>query len=125
MNEMATRGVVRPTVFTYNTLLNACVVRKDREGVDEILGLMEREGVVASLVTYTILIEWYASSERIGEAEKVYEEMCERNVEMDVYVYTSMISWNCRAGNVRRASALFDEMICRGIVPNTHFWGID
>ncbi|KRG90304.1 hypothetical protein GLYMA_20G081700v4, partial [Glycine max] len=114
MNEMAARGVV-PTVFTYNTLLNACVVRKDREGVDEILGLMEREGVVASLVTYTILIEWYASSERIGEAEKVYEEMCERNVEMDVYVYTSMISWNCRAGNVRRASALFDEMICRGI----------
>ncbi|KAL2950624.1 hypothetical protein AAZX31_19G000100 [Glycine max] len=123
MNEMATRGVVRPTVFTYNTLLNACVVRKDREGVDEILGLMEREGVVASLVTYTILIEWYASSGRIGEAEKVYEEMCERNVEMDVYVYTSMISWNCRAGNVRRASALFDEMICRGIVPNTHTFG--
>ncbi|TKY53653.1 Pentatricopeptide repeat-containing protein [Spatholobus suberectus] len=123
MDEMAGRGVVRPNVFTYNTLLNACVVRKDRKGVDEVLGLMEKEGVVASLVTYSVLIEWYASCGRIGEAEKVFEEMRERNVEMDVYIYTSMISWNCRAGNVRRASALFDEMIWRGIVPNAHTFG--
>ncbi|XP_022640469.1 pentatricopeptide repeat-containing protein At2g32630-like [Vigna radiata var. radiata] len=123
MKEMAERGIVRPTVFTYNTLLNACVVRKDRKGVEEILGLMESEGVLACLTTYTILIEWYASSGRIGEAEKVFEEMRERNMQMDVYVYTSMISWNCRAGNVRRALALFDEMIWKGIVPNTHTYG--
>ncbi|CAJ1932534.1 unnamed protein product [Sphenostylis stenocarpa] len=85
MEEMAEKGIVRPTVFTYNTLLNACVVRKDRRGVDEILGLMESEGVQPCLTTYTILIEGYGNSGRIGEAEKVFEEMGERNVEMDVY----------------------------------------
>ncbi|KAK8468114.1 hypothetical protein PHAVU_007G232500 [Phaseolus vulgaris] len=123
MREMAERGIVRSTVFTYNTLLNACVVRRDRRGVDEILGLMEREGILPCLTTYTILMEWYASSGRIGEAEKVFEEMRERNMQMDVYVYTSMISWNCRAGNVKSAMALFDEMIGKGIGPNTHTFG--
>nr|KYP73580.1 Pentatricopeptide repeat-containing protein At2g32630 family [Cajanus cajan] len=123
IHEMAARGVVTPNVFTYNTLLNACVARKDRNGVGEVLALMEREGVVLSLASYTILIQWHAGCGRIREAEKLFDEMRERNVEMDVYVYTSMISWNCREGNVRRALALFDEMISRGVAPNARTFG--
>ncbi|CAI8596785.1 unnamed protein product [Vicia faba] len=37
MDEMVTKSIVKPTVFTYNTLLNAYVGRKDRSGVGEIL----------------------------------------------------------------------------------------
>lgn len=123
MDEMAGKGVVKPTVFTYNTLLNAYVARKDQRGVDEIRRLMEKEQIVPSLATYSILIQWYASLGDIGKAEKIFEEMHERNIEMDVYVYTSMISWNCRLGNIKRASALFDEMTQRDIVPNAHTYG--
>ncbi|MCI45931.1 pentatricopeptide repeat-containing protein, partial [Trifolium medium] len=43
MDELAGKGMVKPTVFTYNTLLNAYVGRKDQKGVDDILRLMEKE----------------------------------------------------------------------------------
>ncbi|CAI8619506.1 unnamed protein product [Vicia faba] len=108
MDEMVTKSIVKPTVFTYNTLLNAYVGRKDRSGVGEILRLMEKEPVVFSVATYSILIQWYSSSGDIGEVEKIFEEMRERKIEIDVYVYSSMISWNCRLGNMKRAFALFD-----------------
>lgn len=110
MDEMVGKGIVKPNVFTYNTLLNAYVGIKDRTGVDEILKLMEKEQVVFSVATYSILIQWYSSSGDIEEAEKIFEEMCEKNIEMDVYVYSSMISWSCRLGNMKQAFALFDEM---------------
>ncbi|KAL5076285.1 hypothetical protein RYX36_015269, partial [Vicia faba] len=67
MDEMVTKSIVKPTVFTYNTLLNAYVGRKDRSGVGEILRLMEKEPVVFSVATYSILIQWYSSSGDIGE----------------------------------------------------------
>ncbi|GAU42867.1 hypothetical protein TSUD_13350 [Trifolium subterraneum] len=123
MDELTSKGMVKPTVFTYNTLLNAYVGRKDEKGFDEILGLMEKERVVYSVATYSILIQWYSSSGNIGEAEKIFEEMRERNMAMDVYVYSSMISWNCRLGNMKRAFALFDEMAQRDIAPNAHTYG--
>ncbi|GAU42870.1 hypothetical protein TSUD_13380 [Trifolium subterraneum] len=123
MDEFVGKGMVKPTVFTYNTLLNAYVRRKDQKGVDEILRLMEKERVVFSVATYSILIEWYSSSSNIEEAEKIFEEMRERNMPMDVYVYSSMISWNCRLGNMKRAFALFDEMTQRDIAPNAHTYG--
>ncbi|KAL5064783.1 hypothetical protein RYX36_026520 [Vicia faba] len=108
MDEMVTKSIVKLTVFTYNTLLNAYVGRKDRSGVGEILRLMEKEPVVFSVATYSILIQWYSSSGDIGEVEKIFEEMRERKIEIDVYVYSSMISWNCRLGKMKRAFALFD-----------------
>ncbi|KAL5067506.1 hypothetical protein RYX36_018393 [Vicia faba] len=37
MDEMVTKSIVKPTVFTYNTLLNAYVGRKDRSGVAAVL----------------------------------------------------------------------------------------
>ncbi|KAL5101080.1 hypothetical protein RYX36_005407 [Vicia faba] len=123
MDEMVTKSIVKPTVFTYNTLLNAYVGRKDRSGVGEILRLMEKEPVVFSVATYSILIQWYSSSGDIGEVEKIFEEMRERKIEIDVYVYSSMISWNCRLGNMKRAFALFDEMAQRNVAPNAHTYG--
>ncbi|KAJ1401692.1 Tetratricopeptide-like helical domain superfamily [Sesbania bispinosa] len=123
MDEVAGKCNIKPTVFTYTTLLNAYVGRKDRNGIDAIVRLMEKEQVVPSLATYSILIQWYASCGDIGEAEKIFEDMQERNIEMDVYVYTLIISWNCRLGNIKRASALFDEMTQRDIVPNAHTYG--
>ncbi|KAL1367365.1 hypothetical protein AAHE18_02G047200 [Arachis hypogaea] len=123
MAEMASKDIVKPTVFTYNTLLNAYVRRKDQRGVDEILRLMEKEQVVHSLATYSILIQWYANLGNIGEVEKIFEEMHERNLEMDSHVYTTMINWYSRLGNIKRASALFDEMTQKGILPNAHTYG--
>ncbi|KAK7277798.1 hypothetical protein RJT34_22815 [Clitoria ternatea] len=123
MDEMASKGVVKPSDFTYNTLLNAYVRRKDQRGVDELLRSMEEVQVVPSLITYSILIQWYASCGNFGKADKVFEEMHERNMEMDARVYSSMMSWNCKLGNVKRAFALFDEMIGRGIAPNAHTYG--
>ncbi|CAI8585918.1 unnamed protein product [Vicia faba] len=123
MDEMVTKSIVKPTVFTYNTLLNAYVGRKDRSGVGEILRLMEKEPVVFSVATYSILIQWYSSSGDIGEVEKIFEEMRERKIEINVYVYSSMISWNCRLGNMKRAFALFDEMAQRNVAPNAHTYG--
>ncbi|PPS11918.1 hypothetical protein GOBAR_AA08739 [Gossypium barbadense] len=107
MNEMASKGV-KANVVTYNTILNAYV-----------LMLMEREEVEYNAATYTVLIEHFGNIGKHDEVEKLFDEMRERKVEMDVHLYTSMIL----RGNIKKAVSLFDELTEKGLVPNARVYG--
>lgn len=54
--------------------------------INEILSLMEKDGLDYNAATYTILIEWYSRSGKIEEAEKLFDEMLKKGIEPDVYL---------------------------------------
>ncbi|KAK6942788.1 Pentatricopeptide repeat [Dillenia turbinata] len=91
--------------------------------VDEILGLMERDGVSHNVATYTLLIEGFYGTGKIEEAERLFKEMCEKGINADVYAYTTVINWNCRLGKLKRAFELFDEMTVKGLTPTIQIYG--
>lgn len=105
IDEFSCKGI-KPEAYTYNTIINAYVKKRDFLAVEKIL---KKEKVAYNAATYTILIGLGKNSGKLVYAEKLFDEMRERGIESDIHVYTCLIYWNCRKGNIKRAFLLFDE----------------
>ncbi|KAL3905093.1 MAG: hypothetical protein SGILL_009818 [Bacillariaceae sp.] len=95
-----------PTVECYTAVLN-CYAGSDKpdsaQRAEVLLRRMEQEvGIEANLVSLTcVLIAWARSSDDANaaskQAEKLFQEICDRNLDPDRYVYSGLITAHGRS----------------------------
>jgi len=77
--------------YTYNTIINAYVKKGDFLAVEKILKVMKKENVPFNAATYTILIGLDFSIGKLVDAEKLFDEMRETGIELDIHVLYNLV----------------------------------
>lgn len=121
------RGGVRPTVYTYNSILKICAsenVPRWKEALS-ILSQCQREpGASPDLITYTTAMKACARGRQAGKAMELFRAVQDMNMELDVYAYTTAMDACSKGRQWRKALSLMDEMKERGIAPNEVTYGV-
>jgi len=80
---------------------------------------MIEEGFEPSVVTYGAIIHAYCLKKNVGEAMKIFEEMCSTSmVRPNIVIYTILIDALCKTNNVEKAVSLMGDMKLRRVRPN-------
>ena len=64
---------------------------------------------VPNCYSYSVLIAVYCEEGRMGEAEKLWEEMRVKEVEADVVSYNTMIGGFCRLEKLRKLRSCIEK----------------
>ncbi len=124
LTRMRRRGV-RPTVFTYNSLLKICAQTARWKEAVSILSQCQREpGVNPDLVTFTSTIRACARARKTDKAMEIFRAVKDLGVKMDVYCYTTAMDACAKGRRWKVALSLLDEMKEKGIVPNEVSYGV-
>ncbi|GJS93235.1 pentatricopeptide repeat-containing protein [Tanacetum coccineum] len=117
-DEMPQKYGFNPDGYSYGILVKGlCEDGKVDVGLGK-LREMEEKGVGVSGVTYTSIIHSLYKAGRVGEAERVWDEMVSKGVVIDVAAYNVRIM-NAVDGEVEGVKAMIDEMIAAGLKPDT------
>lgn len=108
---MKSRGIWADE-YTYAPLLKSCSCLSDLRIGKCVHGEVIRTGLHRLGSIRIGVVELYASSGRMGDAQKVFDEMPERNV----VVWNLMIRGFCDSGDVERGLRLFRQMSERSVV---------
>jgi len=90
LREMAARGLPANKV-TYNELLHARVLAKDRRGMWLLIDEMKKAGVKANAVTCSILLKSLSEHSHASDAEKAMDLVLQTNEQMDEVLFSSVI----------------------------------
>ncbi|KAK4765670.1 hypothetical protein SAY86_026760 [Trapa natans] len=110
------RADVRPTSYTFSSLIKGCGLAKALRFGESVHGGIWKSGFNWHVFVQTALIEFYASFGGVAESRKVWDEI--QDGERDVFSWTTMISAYASAGDMLSARRLFDGMHER----NTATW---
>lgn len=110
----------RPDVFTYNVILRVMM----REEVFFMLAFavyneMLKCNCAPNRYTFAILMDGLYKKGRMGDAQKMFDDMTGRGISPNRVTYTILISGLCKRGNVEDARKLFDEMKATGHSPDS------
>lgn len=124
LTRMRRRGV-KPTVFTYNSLLKICAQTSRWKEAVSILSQCQREpGVNPDLVTFTSTIRACARARKTDKAMEIFRAVKDLGVKMDVYCYTTAMDACAKGRRWKVALSLLDEMKEKGIEPNEVSYGV-
>src|SRR5690606_27023502 len=77
---------------------------------EEIVDMMEKNGIQPNKITYSTLINNFAKNGRTKRAIKYLDEMKERQIQPDIIVYTALIHWLCEKKEIKTALQIFERM---------------
>ncbi|KAL6567932.1 hypothetical protein OROGR_001600 [Orobanche gracilis] len=115
-DEMICRGI-KPSLFTYNLLLDALFERMYILEAEEVIKEMQKQGLKPDVHTYNIMISGYFKAKYVGESF-IYKEMVENMIQPTLVTYNNLMLEYCRSCKMKEAQQLFDEMKAKGIKPN-------
>ncbi|KAL5557120.1 hypothetical protein UlMin_039356 [Ulmus minor] len=98
--------IERPSSIIYSTLLQFCLQQRALEEGRRVHAHTKASGFVPGLFISNRFIDMYAKCGSILEAQKVFDEMSDR----DLCSWNTMISGYAKLGRVDDARNLFDEM---------------
>lgn len=110
---------VKPTVYTYTNLINACVRCGEYPRSLEFLRMMHKEGVRANEVTYTALVKGLCEQGDMKEAMNVYDEMIMKKLHPNIRTYNTLLRGCVRNSAPDTAVSLHDSMIRHGVTPDS------
>lgn len=124
LTRMRRRGV-RPTVYTYNSLLKICAQTARWKEAQRLLSQCQREpGVNPDLFTFTSTMRACARARKTDKAMEIFRALKDMGVKMDVYCYTTAMDACAKGGRWKVALSLLDEMKEKGIEPNEVSYGV-
>ncbi|MCI48099.1 pentatricopeptide repeat-containing protein, partial [Trifolium medium] len=104
-SQMGSRGLV-PDSYLLPSAIKACAVLKALKPGRQVHAFASVNGFGSDSVLMSSLVHMYLKCNRIEDAQKLFDGMCER----DVIVWSAMIAGYSRLGIVDRAKELFNEM---------------
>jgi len=113
LREMASRGLPANKV-TYNELLHARVLAKDRRGMWALIDEMKRAGVKANAVTCSILLKSLTEHSHATDAEKVMDLVVQTEEQMDEVLFSSVIEACIRLRRLDLLSSMMQKFDKRG-----------
>ena len=130
VNELLTkmrRRNIRPTVYTYNSLLKECAssnVPKFKEALSLLSQCQREPGVTPDIITYTTTMRACARAKQASKSMEIFRVVKDMNIDLDVYIYTTAMDACAKGGMWKRALMLLDEMKAEGITPNEVTYGV-
>lgn len=108
----------------YNTLLSMCAdlgLEEEAEGIFE--DMKGSANLKPDSWSYTAMLNIYASGGDVNKAMKVFEEMSERGVELNVMGCTCLIQCLGRAKRIDDLVRVFELSVRRGVKPDDRLCG--
>jgi pentatricopeptide repeat protein len=110
---------VKPTVATFNAVLDACARSHDMRRIPTLLEEMSQAGIQANVITYSTIIKAYANEGLADRALQVLAEMKEnKDITPDEHTYNTVINGCARQGLCDQGLAILSEMCKEGVKPS-------
>ncbi|ERN04865.1 hypothetical protein AMTRI_Chr05g72520 [Amborella trichopoda] len=104
----------RPSILSYNVMLNGLVKSNRHKDAIEFYSKMKREKAKPDVYTFNILISSYCRNLRTGSAVELFREMRESGCSPNVVSFNTLISGFCREGKIREGIGVAYEMLDLG-----------
>jgi len=116
VKEMSARGLQANKV-TYNELLHAKVIAKDRTGLWSILDEMQQAGVKGSSVTCSILLKSLTVTSSPGDLKRIVGLIDDMEEAIDNMLFSSVIEACIRIKQLKLLSELMGRLRLKGSAP--------
>ncbi|PRP87614.1 hypothetical protein PROFUN_04641 [Planoprotostelium fungivorum] len=112
------RPRLKPTVYTFTSIINACVRCGDIKRAITILEDMKNYDVEPNEVTYTALIKGLCAEATTKEALEMLTRMKKESIMPNLRTYNTLLRGMLRSGDTEESLSLYREMIRRKVKPN-------
>lgn len=125
LNQMKTLPRCQPDVFTYSTLLKACVDASRFELVESLYEEMDVRSITPNTVTQNIVLSGYGKAGKFDEMEKVLSGMLESaSSKPDVWTMNTILSLFGNKGQIEIMEKWYEKFRNFGIEPETRTFNI-
>ncbi|KAK9079192.1 hypothetical protein SSX86_000862 [Deinandra increscens subsp. villosa] len=111
--SMQRRGL-RPSEFTFSTMIKACIAFQDLEYGKQIHTHVIKNNLRYDEYIGSALVEFYSSWRLMNDALTCFDS----SNKQDVVIWTSMIAGHAQNGDYERALVLFCELLSFGVKPD-------
>lgn len=108
---------LEPDVIVYNSILNACVKRKNWEGAFWVLQQLSQQGQQPSCTTYGLVMEVMLACGKYNWVHDFFKKV-QKSYIPNALIYKVLVNSLWREGKIDEAIMAVDEMERRGIVGN-------
>ncbi|KAL0927348.1 hypothetical protein M5K25_001512 [Dendrobium thyrsiflorum] len=125
LTKMKTLPLCQPDVFTYSTLLKACVEASRFELIDTLYQDMRERMIVPNTVTQNIVLGGYGKAGKFNEMEKVLTAMLESDTcKPDVWTMNIILGLFSTKGEIDMMEKWYEKFRSIGIEPETRTFNI-
>ncbi|KAJ8630912.1 hypothetical protein MRB53_024235 [Persea americana] len=125
LDKMKTLPLCQPDVFTYSTLLKACVEMSRFELVDTLFQEMSERLITPSTVTQNIVLGAYGKAGKFDKMEEVLSGMLESSTcKPDVWTMNIILSLFGNKGQIETMEKWYEKFRSIGIEPETRTFNI-
>ena len=125
LNEMKNLPHCQPDVFTYSTLIKACVDALKFDIVELLYEEMAERAIAPNTVTQNIVLSGYGKAGKYDQMEKVLSSMLEsKTCKPDVWTMNTIISVFGNKGQIDMMERWYEKFRNFGIEPETRTFNI-
>lgn len=125
LNKMKTIPHCQPDVYTYSTLIKACVQESRFELVDSLFHEMSERGITPNTVTQNSVLGGYGKAGKFEMMEKVLSTMIESDTcKPDAWTMNTIISLFGNKGQIEMMEKWYEKFRSIGIEPETRTFNI-
>ncbi|XP_058075913.1 pentatricopeptide repeat-containing protein At3g06430, chloroplastic [Magnolia sinica] len=125
LNHMKTLPLCQPDVFTYSTLLKACVEASRFELVNTLFQEMADRQITPNTVTQNIVLGGYGKAGKFDKMEKVLSGMLESSMcKPDVWTMNIILGLFGNKGQIEAMEKWYEKFRSIGIEPETRTFNI-
>ncbi|EFN58573.1 hypothetical protein CHLNCDRAFT_140730 [Chlorella variabilis] len=110
------------TVEVANAAISACANQGNWEAAQEVVSIMEREGIQRDVITYNSLIKAAAAAGLLPHAVRTYRELAAAGLRPTTFTYAALFTAAAKArhGDAAWLLRTWDEMEAAGVAPNNY-----
>lgn len=125
LNQMKTLPRCQPDVFTYSTLIKACVDASRFDLVESLYEEMDERLITPNTVTQNIVLSGYGKAGKFDQMEKVLSGMLESSAcKPDVWTMNTILSVFGNKGQIDMMERWYEKFRNFGIEPETRSFNI-
>jgi pentatricopeptide repeat protein len=110
---------MKPTVITFNALIDSCARCKEMVRIPELLESMKKQGVEPNVITYSTVVKGYCEEGEMDKALALLDEMKGNpQLKPDEHTYNTVINGCARCGLCEKGYRILDEMVAAGVRPS-------
>ncbi|KAL2922289.1 hypothetical protein RDABS01_013780 [Bienertia sinuspersici] len=125
LTKMKSLPHCQPDVFTYSTIIKACIDSCRFDLVDSLYEEMDERGIIPNTVTQNIVLSGYGKAGRYEEMEKILSGMLQNpTCKPDVWTMNTIIGLFGNKGQIEMMERWYEKFRDFGIEPETRTFNI-
>ncbi|KAF9432066.1 hypothetical protein BGZ76_011309 [Entomortierella beljakovae] len=121
--DMTKSKDIKVSLDSYNIMAKGLASIKDRSGLKNIFGLMEKSGIKPDATTYTIIADTLFSQGDGASALKITQLMSDLGIPISEVTYSAMVAGLVNVGDWGHAKLVYKKMEEAKFLPSIHTYG--